>query len=296
MRPLIRAMVPWQGTREAHDALAPTGFGGDLSDSQRNAEAIKALGYFMGTDLVGICEAELWMYYSHDKQEGHPIAGHHKYAAVMLIDQGFETVDGALDDDWIPGAQSMRAYLHGALIAGLMALHLRQMGWSARAHSNAHSEVLRIPAVLMAGLGELSRIDELILKPFIGPRSKSVLFATDLPLVADKPIDFGLEAMCNMCQKCARECPCSAIPFVQKVMFNGYEIWKPDSEKGGKHRITNMKGSACGRCMKICPYNREDLVESEWLLWLSIDVPASRRQLIDHDDRTGGGARNPVKR
>ena len=25
-------------------------------------------------------------------------------------------------------------------------------------------------------------------------------------------------------------------------------------------------------------------------------MPASRRQLIDHDDRTGGGARNPVKR
>jgi len=42
--------------------------------------------------------------------------------------------------------------------------------------------------------------------------------------------------------------------------------------------------------------NREDLVESERLLWLSIDTPASRRQLIDYDDRIGGGARNPVKR
>jgi len=53
---------------------------------------------------------------------------------------------------------------------------------------------------------------------------------------------------------------------------------------------------ACGRCITTCPYNREDLVESERLLWLSIDVPASRRQLIDYDDRVGGGARNPVKR
>ena len=151
-------------------------------------------------------------------------------------------------------------------------------------------------AELMAGLGELSRIGELILNPFIGPRSKSVLFTTDLPLVVDKPIDFGLQAMCTMCQKCARECPCNAIPFGPKVMFNGYEIWKPDVEKCGKYRLTNMKGSACGRCMKTCPYNREDLVESERLLWLSIDVPASRRQLIDYDDRIGGGARNPIKR
>jgi ferredoxin len=293
MTPLIRGLVPLQGTREP---LQPTGFGGDLSDRQRNADAIKALAHVLGADLVGICEAEPWMYYSHDEVEGRPIAPYHRYAMVMLIDQGFETMEGASGDDWISGAQSMRAYLRGATIAGVMAAHVRNMGYSARAHSNAHSEVLHLPAVLMAGLGELSRIGEMILNPFIGPRSKSVLFTTDLPLAVDKPIDFGLQAMCSLCLKCARECPCNAIPFGPKVMFNGYEIWKPDVEKCGKYRLTNMKGSACGRCMKTCPYNREDLVDSERLLWLSIEVPASRRQLIDHDDRTGGGQRNAVKR
>jgi reductive dehalogenase len=214
----------------------------------------------------------------------------------MLIDQGFETMEGASGDDWISGAQSMRAYLRGATLAGVMAAHVRRMGHSARVHSNAHSELLHLPAVLMAGLGELSRIGELILNPFIGPRSKSVLFTTDLPLAVDRPIDFGLQAVCNLCMKCARECPCNAIPFGPKVMFNGYEIWKPDVEKCGKYRLTNMKGSACGRCMKTCPYNREDLVESDHLLWLSMHVPAARRALIEHDDRMAGGARNPVKR
>ncbi len=293
MTPLIRGLVPLQGTREP---LQPTGFGGDLSDPQRNADAIKALAHVLGADLVGICEAEPWMYYSHDEVEGRPIAPYHRYAVVMLIDQGFETMEGASGDDWISGAQSMRAYLRGATIAGVMAAHVRRMGYSARVHSNAHSELLHLPAVLMAGLGELSRIGELILNPFIGPRSKSVLFTTDLPLVVDKPIDFGLQAMCNACMKCARECPCNAIPFGAKVVFNGYEIWKPDVERCGKYRLTNMKGSACGRCMKTCPYNREDLVESERLLWLSIEVPASRRPLIEHDDGTGGGQRNAVKR
>jgi hypothetical protein len=48
--------------------------------------------------------------------------------------------------------------------------------------------------------------------------------------------------------------------------------------------------------MKTCPYNREDLVESEKLLWLSIEVPESRRALIEHDDAIGGGERNAVKR
>lgn len=293
MTPLIRALVPLQGTREP---LQPTGLGGDLSDPQRNADAIKALAHVLGADLVGICEAEPWMYYSHDEVEGRPIEPYHRYAVVMLMDQGFETMEGASGDDWISGAQSMRAYLRGATMAGVMAAHVRRMGYSARAHSNAHSELLHLPAVLMAGLGELSRIGELILNPFIGPRSKSVLITTDLPLAVDKPIDFGLQAMCNLCMKCARECPCNAIPFGPKVMFNGYEIWKPDVEKCGKYRLTNMKGSACGRCMKTCPYNREDLVESERLLWLSIEVPSSRRQLIAHDDATGGGQRNAVKR
>ncbi len=293
MTPLIRNMVPIQGTREP---LAPTAAGQAFGDAQRNSEAIKALGYYMGADLVGICRAEPWMYYSHDEQQGKPIEAYHPYAVVMLIDQGFETMEGASGDDWISGSQSMRAYMRGATIAGVMAAHLRRLGFSSRVHSNAHSEVLHIPTVLMAGLGEMSRIGELVLNPFIGPRSKSVVFTTDLPLVPDKPIDFGLQAVCEMCFKCARECPCNAIPYGPKVMFNGYEIWKPDVEKCGKYRLTNMKGSACGRCMKTCPYNREDLVESDRLLWLSIDVPAARKSLIDYDDQMSGGVRNTVKR
>lgn len=293
MTPLIRGLVPLQGTREP---LPPTGIGGDLSDPQRNADAVKALAHVLGADLVGICVAEPWMYYSHDEVEGKPITPYHRHAIVLLIDQGFETMEGASGDDWISGAQSMRGYLRGAAMAGVLAAHLRRLGASARVHSNAHSELLHIPAVLMAGLGELSRIGEQVLNPFIGPRSKSVLVTTDLPLVVDKPIDFGLQAMCALCLKCARECPCNAIPFGAKTMFNGYEIWKPDVEKCGKYRLTNMKGSACGRCMKTCPYNREDTIESDRLLWLAIDVPGARRALIDHDDRVGGGQRNPAKR
>ena len=48
--------------------------------------------------------------------------------------------------------------------------------------------------------------------------------------------------------------------------------------------------------MKTCLHNREDLVESERLLWLSINVPSSRRALIDYDDAIGGGMRNASKR
>ena len=100
-----------------------------------------------------------------------------------------------------------------------------------------------------------------------------------------------------MCMKCARECPCNAIPFGPKVMFNGYEMWKPDVEKCGRYRLSNDKGSACGRCMKTCPYNREDLVESERLL-VALDRGAAvaPRARSTYDDAAGGGSRNLVKR
>jgi ferredoxin len=287
MTPIIRNLVPLQGTRENKN---PKG------REEENAKAVKALAYYLGVDFAGICRAEPWMYYSHDDEKGAPVAAYHPYAVAMLIDQGFETMEGASGDDWISGAQSMRAYMRGALLAGIMASHLRRLGYSSRAHSNAYSEVLHLPVVLMAGLGEMSRIGELVLNPFIGPRSKSIVFTTELPLEPDRPIDFGLQATCEMCMKCARECPCNAIPFGAKVMFNGYEIWKPDVEKCGRYRLTNANGSACGRCMKTCPYNREDLVESEKLLWLSIEAPQARRALIDYDDAVGGGVRNPLKR
>ena len=153
-------------------------------------------------------------------------------------------MEGASGDDWISGTQSMRAYLRGAEIAGVMAEMLRRLGFSARAQTNVDSEVLHIPLMLLAGLGELSRIGELVFNPFVGPRLKTVVMTTNMPLEVDQPIDFGLQYFCSRCTKCARECPCDAISWGQKVMFNGYEIWKPDVERCTRYRLTNARGSA----------------------------------------------------
>jgi ferredoxin len=244
MGPLIRAMVPLQGTREP---LQPTGFGGDTSDPKKNADAIKALGHYLGADFVGICAAEPWMYYATDDVQGKPIEPYHPYAVVMLIDQGYETMDGASGDDWISASQSMRAYLRGAEMAGIMG-------------------------------------------------SKSVVFTTELPMTVDRPIDFGLQDFCSRCRKCARECPCNSITFGPKVMFNGYEIWKADVDKCTKYRVTQQRGSACGRCMKMCPWNREDTVAARNLVDLSINHPDARPAIIAMDDQLQNGKRNLIKK
>ena len=177
-----------------------------------------------------------------------------------------------------------------------MAAHIRRLGYSARSHTNADSDVLHIPLIMLAGLGELSRIGELVLNPFVGPRFKSVVVTTDLPLSADQPIDFGLQDFCEQCMKCARECPPAAISFGPKVMFNGYEMWKPDVEKCTRYRVTNPKGSACGRCMKMCPFNTEGLLVHRLFLWAAINLAFTRPWIARLDDMVGNGRRNPVKR
>ncbi|MEX1146819.1 MAG: reductive dehalogenase [Sphingomonadales bacterium] len=289
MMPAIQALVPHQDGPGAPEP-AP-----DTADPARNARAIKALVTHMGGDMTGIAAARDHAWYSHHL-DGTPITPYHPNAIVILIDQGFETMEGASGDDWISGAQSMRAYLRGAEIAGIVAAHIRRMGYGARAQTNADSDVLHIPLILEAGLGELSRIGELVLNPFVGPRFKSVVITTDMPLAHDRPIDFGLQDFCGKCNKCARECPCDAISFGDKIMFNGYEMWKPDVEKCARYRITNAKGSACGRCMKTCPFNFEGLLVHRAVLKAAIHLPFLRGLIARLDDRLGHGRRNPVKK
>lgn len=293
----LRAMVPHQDGTTAKAANP------NLNDPASNTDAIKALSYHLGADLTGICEIPRYAWYSHGPT-GEAYEMKHRYAVVMLIDQGYDTMEGASGDDWISGCQSMRGYIRGAEIAGVMGEFLRKQGYDSRPQTNADSQVLQIPLVLQAGLGELSRIGELVLNPYVGPRFKSVVLTTNLPLIADQPIDFGLQKFCGNCRKCARECPVNAIPFGEKVMFNGYEIWKPDVERCTRYRVTNPKGSACGRCMKTCPLNK--VVSSDGALihrigtWLGVNAKPLKPWLVPlavaWDDTLGYGTRNPIKR
>ena len=262
-------------------------------DLHEIAEHIKATCYFLDADLVGICEMPDYAWYSHDI-DGNPITAKHKYAIVLVIDQGFETMEASSGDDWISGSQSFRAYLKGSTIMCTVASFIRELGYEARAHTNADSEVLHNPLTMLAGLGELSRIGEVVLNPFLGPRFKTAVITTNLPMAVDQPIDFGLQDICGKCRKCARECPAGALSFGDKVMFNGYEMWKPDVEACTRYRVTNPNGSACGRCMKMCPFNKQGLTQHRLWLWTAIRVAPPRKFLIWLVDALGYGKRKPV--
>lgn len=259
------------------------------------AELIKATSYFLGIDAIGISRCPDWAWYSHDAR-GDVLTPPHDQAISMIVDQGYETMEGSSGDDWIAVAQSMRAYLRFSLLGGVIAKQIRNLGYSAKAHTVMDGEVLQPPLLLLAGLGEVSRIGEVILNPFLGPRLKSGVVTTDLPMAHDKPIDFGLQTFCESCNKCARECPSGAITAGPKKMFNGYEIWKSDSQKCINYRVTTPGGAMCGRCMKTCPWNLEGIFKEKPFRWAAMNIPKLAPVLAKLDDAVDNGTLNPIKK
>ncbi|MEX0502265.1 2Fe-2S iron-sulfur cluster-binding protein [Alphaproteobacteria bacterium LSUCC0719] len=266
-----------------------------VRDAAWYSDQIKATSYFLGVDAVGLSRCPDWSWYSHDAR-GDAITPPHDQAISMVIDQGFETMEGASGDDWISVAQSMRAYLRFSMLGGVIAKQIRNLGFTAKAHTVLDGDVLQPPLLLLGGLGEVSRIGEVILHPFLGPRLKSGVVTTTLPLDHDRPIDFGLQNFCESCQKCARECPSGAITAGPKVMFNGYETWKSDSQKCTTYRITTKGGAMCGRCMKTCPWNLEGLFAESPFRWAASNLPMAAKALATLDDMAGRGGLNDVKK
>ncbi|MGP1395909.1 MAG: 4Fe-4S dicluster domain-containing protein [Inquilinaceae bacterium] len=275
---------------EARGPVAP-----ETRDPRRNADNLKGASYYLSADAVGLSRVPTWAYYSHDAG-GNDIAPYHDNGVSLLLDQGHETMEGASGDDWISVAQSMRAYLRFSLLGGVIAEQIRRLGYSARVHSVLDGDVLQPPLLLLSGLGEVSRIGEVILNPYLGPRLKSGVVTTSMPMDHDRPIDFGLQTFCDNCNKCARECPAGAITAGPKLMYNGYEIWKSDAEKCARYRLTNSAGGMCGRCMKTCPWNLEGLFAEAGFRWLAMKAPKSAKLLARLDDAAGRGTINPVKK
>tara|TARA_B110000008_G_scaffold142965_1_gene144674 strand:- start:1190 stop:4396 length:3207 start_codon:yes stop_codon:yes gene_type:complete len=297
----VRKTAPSSAQRRALGAFIllqdgdPNPSGSRPTNIEKNANNIKATSYFLGIDAVGISRCPDWAWYSHDAT-GTPIDPPHNNAISMIIDQGYETMEGASGDDWISVAQSMRAYLRFSLLGGVIAKQIRNLGYKAKSHTVMDGEVLQPPLLLLSGLGEVSRIGEVILNPYLGPRLKSGAVTTDMPMAYDKPIDFGLQNFCENCNKCARECPAGAITAGPKLMFNGYEIWKSDSQKCATYRITTEGGAMCGRCMKTCPWNLEGLFAEAPFRWLASNAPQLAKPLAKLDDLVGNGDLNDIKK
>jgi reductive dehalogenase len=256
---------------------------------------IKEAAYFLRADAVGVCELPQYAVYSHRYDFYNPAAGetpcelNHKYAIPILIDQDYRTSHAYSGSDWISNAMSMMSYSTSGFIAIVLAEYIRRLGYPAKAHYAPFYDVNVPPLILLAGLGEMSRIGDSVLHPFLGPRFKAAVVTTDLPLLPDKPIDFGLQDFCSKCKKCARECPSGAISDGSKEMYNGYEKWPMDKKRCTGMRVGNQRGSGCGTCIKVCPWSKPYTPFHRVVGWAMRHSSLARSVAIRGDDLMGYG-------
>ncbi len=258
-------------------------------DPEKMARHIKETTYFLRADMVGICELPQYAVFTHSRWDDQPIELNHKYAIAILIDQDWKTAAAFTGSDWISNTMSFLSYSTSGFIACIVADYIRRLGYPARAHHAMNYQVVLPPILLWAGLGEMCRIGDIVLNPFLGPRFKAAVVTTDLPLAIDKPIDFGLQDFCAKCGKCARECPSQAISDGDKVMHNGYERWPVDVKKCTGMRVGNKHGSGCGTCIKVCPWNKPYTPFHRMVNWTLRNFPSSRKLAVHADNWFGYG-------
>jgi len=225
-------------------------------DPQVLTRHIKATGYFLKADIVSTCEVPPSAYYSHDKQ-GNLVDCKYERAVIIVMRKEWKAVRASAGSDYMGDPISFQAYAHLGLVAETMANYIRRLGWDALAQYgpsfvNRYS-VLLPPLLIAAGIGEVSRAG-IILNPYLGLGFKAAAILTNMPLIPDRPIDFGLQSFCQSCKICAQNCPSKAISMGDKVMYNGYETWKLDVKRCASFNFTNKKGTMCNRCVKSCPW------------------------------------------
>jgi ferredoxin len=70
---------------------------------------------------------------------------------------------------------------------------------------------------------------------------------------------------CNICRKCAENCPSSSIPFGDRQEIDGALRWKLNPETCFSY--WNVLGTDCAICMRVCPYSHPDNLAHNLIRW-----------------------------
>lgn len=244
--------------------------------------AVKHASLFFGASQAGIAELNpLWLYsdsFSPTRED--------RARAIPVLSEGerFERTDEALyipssmnrvvalafEENFFgiansPGRLASAAvgdgYSRMAFTACTLAEFIRALGYRAIPAGNGTG--LSIPMAIDAGLGELGRLG-LLMTPKYGPRVRLAKVITDMPIMPDSPIKFGVTEFCKACMLCAEHCPSAAITdgprtWEGKSPSNnpGTLKWYIESEK-----CYDFNGFSCSNCKRVCPFTKPN---NSWL-------------------------------
>lgn len=250
------------------------------ADAAQKTDFVKQKLIELGADEVGIAELNPMYVYSHVGRGPHtwgePITNNHRFVIAFTLEMRYDPVQTA---PTLPiTEETAHRYLRAARISVELADMIRNLGYPARAHISGSNYQVILPAVAYdAGLGELGRLGYLI-SPKFGARIRLGAVTTDLPLMTDQPISFGVQDFCARCRKCSTNCPPGAIPLSRTSNIRGVSKWPLNAEQCLYY--WRVLGTDCGICMKVCPFShpptfvhnlvRAGIRRSSFARWVSV--------------------------
>ncbi len=125
-------------------------------DLARRAVDLKGAAYFMDASQVGICRIpdNAWLAGAERAPHDHAPHDHapHDHAVVILVEHGRVPDVGNLARDWVAPSVHPASNMRAAEIAGLVAGHIRTMGWTANTHFDGNQALDIERLAVLAGL------------------------------------------------------------------------------------------------------------------------------------------------
>jgi reductive dehalogenase len=248
-----------------------------------DTKVLKKIAIELGAVAVGCTNLEEKFIYSYkgrfDNDYGEKIKLEHQNVLVFLVEMDFEQMSFSPKANAI--YESANQYYRAAVIAKTLEAIILKLGYDAKAHYDAHYDIILPPFAVQAGLGELGRNNILIADKF-GSRVRIGAVTSKINLDFDSPINIGAERFCEVCKKCAINCPTKALSLNSKSLVREIEKWTTDVENC--YTIWRFYGTDCGICMAVCPFSHRN----NWFHYLIRKVvkfcPIFNRILLNFDE------------
>lgn len=245
---------------------------------------IKELAKYYGAKLVGIAKMEEYHYYSYRGRRedvyGQEVEAKHPYGIVFAVEMDKNMINRAPQVSEV--IETSKAYVDAAIIGMLLSYYIRELGYDARNHMDGNYLVVAPLVAKDAGIGDIGRKGILITKEY-GSRVRLGVVTTDMPLVPDKRIDFGLEEFCKICKRCVRTCPGRAIPSDDPVEIDGIKRWQIEQEDC--YKMWRSLGTDCGICISSCPFSQG--IDPELIDKIKDSNEIIDKILKEHDEKYG---------